>query len=203
MNKSKTDLMRVGDIVRITEPERFVRCGYELTPRIMVDRLMEDSQDIIIDFLEKILKHPNRVISNHKSFYANSSINRDVGGVSQLLSAIAFIKVRDEGFGGKDRKIFTQRQNILENLVVKVIDTKACMTGEYYQPSSGVDMSGEYYYESGGLKNRVSHRLLRVCPAYSPYLYIEDSVDHEQFEGTWIEDIHCERYTGDGSELYG
>jgi uncharacterized Zn finger protein len=50
----KKSPFQVGVKVRIVTPERFVRCGYNLTPKIAARILKEQHEQDIIDFLEKL-----------------------------------------------------------------------------------------------------------------------------------------------------
>jgi len=93
------------------------------------------------------------------------------------MTALGYLKVGSENFGGKERRIFTEIDNELEDIEFKVIDTRQVVTGTYYSPSGSGD-----WYECGGLDNQKSNRILELSHP-----------TNLQSEELWVVADNCER----------
>jgi len=195
VSKRKTNLLRVGDKARVIIPNRFIRCGYELTPMIVAEKLATENSEDIVEFLNKLgIAGENYRKTGPFGFKATTDkINIDARGMRMFMKALGYIKVRADGFGGKDRKIFSVPDPILEDVGIEVLSTRQVMTGEYYAPTGSYD-----WYEPGGLKKQQSNRILniRICKHNKTYRgqIISDIDDpHQQWKGLWIEANNCEK----------
>jgi len=195
MGKRKPNLLRVGDIARVNIPNRFIRCGYELTPMIAAEKLVDEHSEDILEFLNKLGINDCIYTESGKSDFEDRTRKIDMSfyDIKTLLFALGYIKVKADGFGGKSRKIFSVPDPMLEDTIVEVISTKQVMTGEYYPPF------GSYgWYEPGGLTNQQSNRILniRICKHNKAYqgkiIPLEDN-PHQQWKGLWIEANNCEK----------
>ena len=160
----RKDILRVGDYVRIITPERFIRCGYPLSHGDEFVSVKQELEPHITDFLKEkcgINRYPE-TFSSDENHQASRLIDK-------IISAIAYYRVKQKGFGGRTRQIFTESCPDLvgkEGNISKIFFVK---TGEYYSPSGGYgSYSNEYDYDPGGLRNEKTHKILELwVPGYS------------------------------------
>lgn len=135
-------VFRTGDVVKIVKPLMFVRCGYPRT-------LEEETHAVIMAFGPKI-----------------TEVFRECGGpvwtgcreFKRVASEIAHARLRSNGFGGRDRKIYTKENPAIAEKEFVVVGKKVVKTGRYYSPSGyGED------WEPGGLINCETHVIVQVA----------------------------------------
>jgi hypothetical protein len=167
----KDNIIRVGDCVRIIEPHIFVRCGYPLSFEDAVKVVEEKYQKEVDSMLEKI---------GFREFYdmtilgetVKMKMKSDGRGTTEdkIIRALAYEYVSREGFGGKERKIYTDYKEELKGKEYTVTRKFVKKTGTYFPPSeeyhSYYDYS-EYEYEPGGLVNEQTHVMLDLYEGYT------------------------------------
>jgi hypothetical protein len=183
------NIIRTGDIVRIINPEFFIRCGYNLCLKDLIDKFEKERMDEIENFIDVFLgdeKGKNELIklgirkTNPKEFSRTGK---------EIAKALAYAYMIKHSFGGKERKIFTERKEEYINTDFMVCDIRYHKTGIYFPPSGGYDSYfNEYDYESGGLKNEKTHKILELFPVYNNPKFV--SVLSPTFK---IESIHVEK----------
>ena len=154
--KNKTDIIRVGDRVRITTPEIFVRCGYPLCVADVVSDLLTNNKKEIHDFLKSL------GVKFSPTYFGDEAVD---GGhfsprLDKLLSEIAYLKIKSNRFGGRIRSIYTKSEPDYQDAIVNVVKTKVVRTGEYYAPSFHSSYDGDDY-DCGGLSNSKSHKIVQ------------------------------------------
>ncbi|QIG67342.1 hypothetical protein EVB39_013 [Rhizobium phage RHph_TM3_3_9] len=142
--------IRIGDTVKIVTPEMFVRCGYPFDQ-------VKATQDLIDYYSDDIQALVNKVDPNarYPKYFGSGKDFRD------LCGRIARIVATRHGFGGKQRRIHTERKESLTGLRCSVIGRKAHKTGDYY-PARGYEDD----YEPGGLDNEKTHVILTLQPIW-------------------------------------
>lgn len=203
MSKRNPNLLRVGDTAKVLIPNRFIRCGYNITPLIAAEQLIEEHTEEIVEFFNTIgLQGDNyRKTGPYKFKSTTSKIDMDRRGMRMFMKALGYFKVGSQHFGGADRKVHSEPVNILEGATVKVTETRQVMTGEYFGPfGGGPDYNGEYDYEPGGLNNQKSNRILKVYVSRrnlaDQQMWSEpNDHEHQQWKGLWIEADNCEKIT--------
>lgn len=148
-------VIRVGDIVKITTPERFVRCGYPFDQRAATEHLIDHYRAEIDALIEKIDPNPK---------YANRYVPES--DYRALCGRLARIVAHRDGFGGNDRRIYTERDEHLTGLRCSVIGKKVHKTGRRVPPGGGRDWDGAYYEEPGYLDGEKTHIILTVAPVW-------------------------------------
>ncbi|PWC98013.1 hypothetical protein [Azospirillum sp. TSO5] len=137
---SKKNVIRIGDKVRILDPRLFIRCGYPLCHKDVVDDLERNRSDDI----QAVAKQFG---------IAASGVVRD-----RLVSALAYGILRSKRFGGHERSIhLTEPRDHLGGLVTTVADKAVVVTGSYFPPSGYYDD-----YDPGGLDGAKSHVILTL-----------------------------------------
>lgn len=169
MRKSK--YARVGEFVWVVMPKEFVRCGYPLSIKgIMNDRFQEIEihvQRMYAALKEKPMPTPQPVWTNEAqvdswlSLEANEVSDMSATVHGMLSAAVAAWMLEAEHFGGKERQIFEQKNYLLGERPDSpwlVIGRKLVKTGERYPSWSYYSSyTGEYDYEPGGLENEKTH----------------------------------------------
>lgn len=174
-----------GVKVRVIIPERFVRCGYNLTPKIAAEELKAKHEQDIIEFLEKLgLNH--LVDPYGKKLFSQITPTtkhlRDHRLTDRLMGDLGYFYAGAMGMGGTERKIHTIPAPEYAGLEATIYDSRSVMTGEYYGPSGGYSSyDGEYDYEPGGLAGQQHHRIHELV-AYNTI-----TAKNEQFDGLWFE----------------
>ena len=160
--KKKDNIIRVGDIVRVINPEFFVRCGYPLDFYSAKDIVRQKFSTHIAQFMSEIGFRSAPTNPVFKFYTKEESDNKDYT-VEKIISALAYEYVAKKGFGGKEKKIYTNRKEEYLNKEFRVIEKKVRCTGTYYPSSGGYDSwSGDYDYECGGLDGGGTHIILTV-----------------------------------------
>lgn len=173
----KKDIIRPGDIVRIVNPEFFLRCGYPLTLKDGIKMIMDDENGItaLEDAIKIILEDKTEfqtldgvVVPKNTNTIRLAKGSKDFYNIVKIL---AYYRIRKEKFGGRERKIYTRKIEKAKDYEFIVLRKKMVVTGNYIPPSK----SGGYEYEEWDppyLDNAKSHMIL--------YLN-DDSVDGENF----------------------
>jgi hypothetical protein len=143
---SKRNIIRVGDIVEITNPEKFLRCGYPLNTELVIrNHMTKDDVKNIDNLLDGM------GINGHGKEY---NILYD-----KIVTAIARYKLQDLGWGGNNRNIYTEKDLSLVGKTYKVVEKRTVQTG--------TRINGWYYSyynegESPSFKSAGSHVILKL-----------------------------------------
>lgn len=179
MNKK---IIRVGDIIRIVTSKIVKRVGY---PLVWTDLVEEVEKDPRTEAAWNLLKRPQHLpepvkldsAEDHKlSFLAIDKPKLPF----DFIAAIAKERVREMGFGGRERQLIyketraasfsihadSDKMPDLTGREVIVTGKRIAKTGKYYPPTSGTTGSywdPEDYCEPGGLEDCKTHILLDTC----------------------------------------
>lgn len=159
MSKRK-DVIRVHDRVRIINPESFVRCGYPLTKQMMKDSMTPEELEAIHTMFKTFGVH-TKFAPDWKGLMGDFKMeNSALEGVKDL---IAGLKLREQGWGGKERKIYTEPLPHLLNAVGTVQSKRTVKTGTYRHGSCYSSYYDGYDdYEPPYLDQVESHVILTV-----------------------------------------
>ncbi|MFA7219193.1 MAG: hypothetical protein WC119_01640 [Synergistaceae bacterium] len=197
MSKQKDkNYPRVGDFVRIDNPQMFIRCGYPLGINDVREEIRKNHLKKIEDFITGILcEEGNGNKSLDNSF---GDLRNNVPSICawKIINALAYERLKAKKFGGRERSIHTEFDKNAKGKIFKINKTRCVMTGTYSPPSGGYDYwSGEYDYEPGYLNNQERHRILMLSPC-------------EYTENVWsmggyyeIEDCHVTKIEDPEKEL--
>jgi len=179
MRKRKLDpnIIRIDDIVRIDNPEMFIRCGYPLCLDDMYGEIEEKFGRVIEDLVHSIEFGDEFVQRDDKGrwpdgTYKKIGISNSSGRIYQEL---AYCRLMGKKFGGNERKIFTKNEEELKGKRAKVVDVKIVKTGNRISGSGGYDSyNGEYDYEPAYLADQKTHKILQL-----------DIIDNSFMSGNW------------------
>ena len=161
----------IGEQVRIVTPKEFVRCGYPLTIKVVMQQQAEEiEKDCARMFvaLEKKSAPPEEPLKEEFAFDFTvlrvsevSSMSPTVHGM--LCAAIAAYRLEQQNYGGGIRSIVERDWPFEYDQPWLVVKKSLVKTGKRY-PSrsyhSGYD--GEYNYEPGGLEDERTHCVYSV-----------------------------------------
>lgn len=147
----KKNIIRVGDRVRVIEPKIFDRCGY---PKTLFDETQiayEELHQPISNFLISLN------LSDPKTGEAPAHT------VHEIAKAIAYLRLKKNGYGGRERKIYT-KDGFYEHMQDKeyyVTAVRFVKTGLYHPPRY-TNWEGVDDYDPGYLENCKTHKLLKL-----------------------------------------
>jgi len=165
---------RIGEFVKIVTPKEFVRCGYPLSIKDVMEQQFEEIEkdcERIFAALEKKLlpvdpePQPEKELGFPLSMLSvpqGSNMSATVHGM--LCSAIAAYRLEKQNYGGNER-IIVERQGPFEAGQLWLVTGKRLVkTGKRFSPSSYYSSySGEYDYDPGGLENERTHCVYSVA----------------------------------------
>lgn len=167
MKKTKKEVFRICDQVKIINPEFFVRVGYPFDKEYAIRNLIsEKEKSTLRELLGFSLLYSERHQRTEKTYF-------------EMLDRLAYHKLQLARFGGSERKIFTKRKEEFLNKEASVLTKRVVQTGirEYYSDyDPEEDRNGGYY----GLANQKSHVILEINSfdrdeiTSGPYLWIEE-----------------------------
>lgn len=127
-----------------------------MTKEIVKDKLITDEQKTVIRSLVGFRTMPEPFFVRENPRYVDRAYER-------ILDELAYVILNREGFGGKNRQLFTEMKESLRNAQGYVNQKKIVKTGEYYPPTSYQGYFDDYpEYEMGGLKREKTHVLCKL-----------------------------------------
>lgn len=172
-------IIRVGDRVKVINPEFVVRVGYPLSFSAAKEWVRANcSQDF-----ERLVAFDGGVTELSDPWSGREE--------QRILSALAKLYQRHMGYGGRERTIHTRRIDEEAGRTYAVTDRRVVKTGDYFPPSCYHEHTYdgiEYEYYPGGLDNEKTHVLL--CLGY----HMQDWYEDKDFTfGKWIERRNVEK----------
>lgn len=149
MSTKKPQVYRVGDKVRVLEPEFFVRCGYPMEIAAEFEKFKKNYQEEIWEFLEKVnlVKRPTQIFQTLPQQIFQS-----------IARESAYWSCKTNKFGGNERKIYTKRITEAKDQIFKVVSKSRVITGTYNRAYQGYE--GEF--EPPYLSNSKTHIILSI-----------------------------------------
>ncbi len=167
--------IRVGDTVRIVDPQVVYRFGYPLNTNLIKKQFTDEENKSIRRFVDKFMginyDDPNMdlVLLGNESIYEEMSINK-------IKDALAYIRLKQLNHGGKIRSLYTKDMPEIKTAVATVKSRKVVKTGTRVPPSGSFDYWGEYDFESGYLEDEKTHVLFELYD-----LRIEEQYGHKKW----------------------
>lgn len=180
---SKRNIIRLDDRVKIITPEVVLRCGYNLTKKIVKDTLItQEHRDSIFKMLSEFRGRPEpSPLFKIEEFGETNDKMYD-----KIVNLMAGELLHRHGFGGEERKIHTIRRESLQGKTAMVVCRKVVKTGKYRAGGGSQDYySGEWDYEPAYLKDEKTHVLFKVY--VDPYQEGVCSGINEEYNETYFE----------------
>lgn len=149
---------RVDDIVRVVNPEIVVRVGYPLTKQDALNN----------DYIHTIM----RAVGAEQDESITGGLDYEPSLYHDLLNALSSWWLKQRNYGGKERRIYTERDERLLQTKWRVLSRRRVKTGTYHPGgySCGYDFAPDY--DPPHLRNEQTHVLLALEPLTFP-LYEE------------------------------
>lgn len=174
----KKTVYRHGDKVRIVTPELFIRCGYPKTIESETKIVIEEQGEQIKKMLKELgLREPFGLYDTNTWF--GRAFNK-------IAREIAYCRLKQNGFGGSKRELYTQNEPDLKGKTFQVVGKRCVKTGDYTAPSWGYDSwYGCHEYDPGYLSNEKTHVILEIQPC--------DMIRFHREKEMEIEEVHVEK----------
>jgi hypothetical protein len=179
----KDKIIRIGDRVRIINPEIFIRSGYGLTVEDMIrNKMTKEDSNKIDQFLHTVGVKASLVSLGKRSEYDNA--------FDSVVKAIARYKLWENSWGGNERKIYTKNVPELLNIEYVVVNKKTIQTG--------IRIPGWYsaydnYGERTSFKSNGSHVILEIVRQRSsndpPSYFDEENYDRIKIQREFVEKL--------------
>lgn len=167
-HRRNPDLIRAGDLVRVVNPEFFLRCGYPSSIAQEAEAILKKNKKEIEDFIRSLFPNfphsPPLGIEYHEDYSWKGQLpGQVVKGIAHNLGRYKLIM---SGFGGQERKIHTEKLEVEEDAIYRVNQTFQVVTGTYEYGRGGYNSyTEEYDYEPPYLSDMKSHRILDISRA--------------------------------------
>lgn len=147
----------VDDIVRIVNPAIVLRVGYPLTKNDALDAAEKEyGEKIRLLMCEVGAAQPDDTYFNSPEY--------DPRLYGDLIDAMASRWLRVKGYGGKERKIYTEHDEKLLQTKWRVLSKRTVKTGTYNRGGYSGGWDGEPDYDPPYLENEQTHVLLALEP---------------------------------------
>jgi len=148
----------VDDLVKVVKPDVVVRVGYPLTKEMALDAAEKEYGDKIRDFMCNV-----GAAEADDQFFNSPEYDPRLYG--DLLNAMASRYLRVKGYGGKERKIYTEvNEQLRATSGWTVISKRRVKTGTYCSGGYSGGYDGEPDYDPPYLSNEQTHTLLTIEP---------------------------------------
>lgn len=178
----KKEVIRPGDVVKIVNPEFFIRCGYPLSLKDGIKLIMEDEKDK--EYFEKLCNRFG-IMGRSLASLDNIRLPKDY---YKILDILAYWKIRRKGFGGNERKIYTRRVEEAKGHEFEVSRKKMVVTGSYVHGHEDREWeSGHIEYEPPYLADMESHMILYLCDGCvdGDFFYVSNTLNSVRND-VWI-----------------
>lgn len=156
--------IKEGDVIRVTRPIFVTRVGY---PKTVKDYLTQEVMRAAEEFVRKF--NPKVHIARSRIFGVDDITTQDMNRSTALIAReIAYVLAKKDGFGGRQRKLFTVKVPEAKGQEFYVDGVRTAKTGTYFPPCPTTDWeSGYKEWEPGGLEDLKTHRLLRISTPFA------------------------------------
>lgn len=147
----------VEDIVAIINPEIVIRVGYPLTKNDALEAVEKEHGDKVRAFMCEVgAALPDDPFLNSPEY--------DPCLYGDLLNALSSHWLKRKGYGGKERKIYTEADERIKGTSWRVLSKRMVKTGTYNRGGYSGGWDGEPDYDPPYLANERTHVLLTLEP---------------------------------------
>lgn len=151
--KKPDNIIRIGDVVEIIEPQLYVRTGYDLSKESIKLQFSDEDRKKISD----LVMHFKLGDSDTPRVLCDKSIK----AYEKIEDEIAHIKLINNQATGSERKIFTEYNPHLKNAKAIVVGKFTKITGIYHR-SSSYQSWDEWDYTPAYLNKQKCHLIYRL-----------------------------------------
>jgi hypothetical protein len=158
----RKDVIRRHDRVRILNPQIFLRCGYPLTKKMIKDTITKEQMDSIHEMFRKFNIN-TQVPEDVKSCLLFDYTKFDDKAYQAVLNVMAGVLLRKQGWGGRERCIYTEHKPVFFNATGTVYEKRVVKTGVHHSGGCSYDYySGGYDFDPPFLGNEETHVILEI-----------------------------------------
>lgn len=122
----KRDIIRINDVVQVTNPLQFERCGYPLVPAMELEAAYKDHFDDVCALVAKVEQSQNPDLVLLPIRANNPS---DLKVIHAILCQLSYVRCRAKAFGGNERRIYTTLNNSIRHWFGVVCGKRVVYTG--------------------------------------------------------------------------
>ena len=159
---SKRNIIRKDDRVKIINPEIVLRCGYPLSKKIVIDTIITPEQKEAVYALLRAFGVPPPAPNLIDPLDPLNFTAHDNSVYDKIMDTMAYHILIQKKFGGRERKLFTERKESLIDAMGYVTEKKVVQSGTYHSSGGGYSYDGEYDYEPPYLAVAKAHVLCRI-----------------------------------------
>lgn len=160
MSIKKKDVIRVGDTVKIINPEVVDRVGYPLTKAMLMEQQTPEQLKAIRDMFRAfgVVIYPENELD-----LSRLGMSKDYDRIYERVRYLmAEVSIKKEGWGGKEKKLYTYTLEPIRNKLATVVARRTTKTGIYHAGYSSCDYWGEYDYEPAYLSDEKTHVIYKL-----------------------------------------
>jgi hypothetical protein len=191
---SKRNIIRKNDRVRIVNPEVVIRWGYPLSKKIVIDTFITPEQKEAVCALLRAfgVPPPATPATPTDTIEDMLNVNWDHTTYDKVMDIMAYVILVREKFGGRERKVYSERKESLLNATGYVVEKKVVMSGTYKSGGGYVGgyFSDEYDYTPPYLSVAKAHVLCRVYVDWREGICANINAENG---GVWIENINLQK----------
>lgn len=158
------DIIRIGDLVRVINPEFFHSCRYENNIQSKTLEVIQEHGEKIRDFYRTLIHGPNYreglIWAKETDFHQDKPLKMIARGIAYELVSIG-------KRSGNKKQVFTTRLPDYAGTIMKVSDIRFVHSGTYdkgwYSPGNYYDCDDDW--EPPSLYDRKVHKILKVHDA--------------------------------------
>lgn len=180
---SKRNIIRIDDRVKIINPEVVIRWGYPLSKQIVKDTLITPEQKEATYALLRAfgVVPPAPILSN--------LFPQDTYLYDKVMDLLAYEILKQKQFGGRERKVYSERKESLLNATGYVVEKKVVQSGTYKSGGGSYSYDGDYDYTPPYLSVTKAHVLCRVYVDWKEGICM--NINDEG--GVWIENVNLQK----------
>lgn len=186
---SKRNIIRKNDRVTIVNPEVVVRWGYPLSKQIAKDTLITPEQKEAVYALLRAfgVVPPAPILSD--PFDPLGIAPQDTIVYDKIMDVMAYEILKQKQFGGRERKVYSERKESLLNVTGYVVEKKVVQSGTYNTGGGNYSYDGDFDYTPAYLSVAKAHVLCRVYVDWREGICI--NINGEG--GVWIENVNLQK----------
>lgn len=189
MSKRK-NVFRINDRVKIINPLLFIRCGYPLTKEMIRETMTDEQKNAVHEMCSKFgMKTKIPLIEDIWNADLSSLDDR---AYRQVLDVMSGVLLRKQGWGGSERKIYTEHDPQFINATGYVYGKRVVKTGHHVSGYGYTSYWGETDYEPPYLSQEETHVILEIYTDYTgswPARKIEIEKCHVEYITKEIEQL--------------
>lgn len=155
----RKNVLRWNDLVQITNPQVFVRCGYPWTKQYVKDTIISQKMRMeLADLVARATGRPSPAALTDKDCLELFMRAPDHKELEPMIDELAYLILKYNRFGGRERKFYTEDKPELMGKLGKVWQRKVVKSGRYQPASGGYDYYyGGYDYDPPMLRDEETH----------------------------------------------